>query len=531
MTPLEPFEVVGFKGDFAVEPALLKTCNADEILLLFTRLAAFLAVAFVNIVLGLRVGRDNAFEVSENGLSRGLADDVIRHYGSLAAAAGSIHNEGGDAVAAGVAAQTFDYLDALAYRGAEVAESHGKVTYIDVVGTDTDLNEALNKLLHYMYAIVYARKQYALVAKGDTCIGKHLTGTLTLFGDLVGMIEVGVEPNGMVLLEHCAKLGCDPLRTDDGGAGADAYDFNMGHLAKLADDVFKPVIVLHESVAAGEQDIANLGMVADILEAGIDLLGGNGGVMLACEPSAGAVAAVHGALVGDEQQHTVGIAVSQAGGGRVGILMQGIGVLIVGILQLLGAGNGHLADGIEGIVQIDQGQIIRSHCHAQLAQGLGNAGFLIGSQGHITLQILNSLSAVGNLPMPVVPKIFGNIGEQTIASLHIRISFLFFLIHFTGNVHIYGNRIRAGQGVCGVIQKQHHGVLLIEIAHGLCVGINDIPLHPAAAGFQHLKLPVQGVVPVRLYGQINLAAHTLSTCGGKGTRNGFFLGSNCMQCE
>ena len=113
----------------------------------------------------------------------------------------------------------------------------------------------------------------------------------------------------------------------------------------------------------------------------------------------------------------------QAGGGGVGILVQGIGVLIVGILQLLGPGDGHLADGIKGIVQVDQGQIVRSHCHAQLAQSLGNASFFIGSQGHIALQILNCLSAVGDLPMPIVPQIFGDIGKQTITSLHICISF------------------------------------------------------------------------------------------------------------
>lgn len=200
MTPLEPFEVVGFKGDFAVEPALLKTCNADEILLLFTRLAAFLAVAFVNIVLGLRVGRDNAFEVSENGLSRGLADDVVGHYGSLAAAAGSIHNEGGDAVAAGVTAQTLDYLDTLADGGTEMGEPHGKIAHIDVIGTHTDLNEPLYQLFHDMHAVIDACKEYALVAEGDTCVCEHLTGTLALFGDLVGMVEMGIQPNGMVFL-------------------------------------------------------------------------------------------------------------------------------------------------------------------------------------------------------------------------------------------------------------------------------------------------------------------------------------------
>ena len=109
----------------------------------------------------------------------------------------------------------------------------------------------------------------------------------------------------------------------------------------------------------------------------------------------------------------------QAGGGGVGILVQGIGILIVGILQLLSAGDSHLADGIKRIVQIDQGQIVGGDGHAQLAQGLGNAGFLVGGQGHVLFQIFDRLSAVGNLPMPVVPQIFRNVSEQTIASFHV----------------------------------------------------------------------------------------------------------------
>ena len=123
-------------------------------------------------------------------------------------------------------------------------------------------------------------------------------------------------------------------------------------------------------------------------------------------------------LVGDQQQHAVGIAVSQAGGGRVGILVQRIGVLVIGILQLLRAGDRHLTDGIERIVQIDQGQIVGGNSHAQLAQRLADTLLLIGGQGHILFQVLNRLSAVGDLPMPVVPQILGNIGEQTVASLH-----------------------------------------------------------------------------------------------------------------
>ena len=226
----------------------------------------------------------------------------------------------------------------------------------------------------------------------------------------------------MILLQHGAQLGSDTLGAHHGGAGAQADDLHVGDGADALDDVLQGLVVHHQGVAAGQQDIADLGMSGHVVDALVDLRHGHFAVVLTGEAAAGAVTAVHGALVSDQQQHAVGIAVGQAGGGRVGILVQGIGVLVVGVLQLLGAGDSHLADGIKGIVQVDQGQIVRGDGHAELAQGLGNAGFLVGGQGHVLLQILNRLSAVSDLPMPVVPQIFGNISEQTVTGLHTLIS-------------------------------------------------------------------------------------------------------------
>ena len=131
-----------------------------------------------------------------------------------------------------------------------MGQTHGKIANIDVVRTNADANEILNKLFHHMYAVVDACKQNTLVAEGNACVCKHLTCALALFGDFIGMVEMRVQPNGMVLFEHCAKLRGDPLRHDNRGSAAETDDFNMGHLAQLADDVFKLFIALHECVAA-----------------------------------------------------------------------------------------------------------------------------------------------------------------------------------------------------------------------------------------------------------------------------------------
>ncbi len=352
MSPLETLKIAGFKRNPSIEPALLKTGNADEILLVLPCLGAFLPKGLGGIIRGPgHWGYDN-LKIAVVGLSRGLADDVIRHDGGLSAAARCIDYKGRHTIAAGMTAQPFDNLYTLAYRGTEMGETHGEIAYIDIVWTNTDLNEPLNKLLHYMHAVIDACKQHALIAKGDARIRKHFASALALFCYLIRMVEMGIEPNGMILLQHCAELRSDPLGTDNGGAGAYAHDLHMGHLAKLADDIFEPIIILHERIAAGEQNIAHLGMVPDIFKTCIDLLGGHCGIMLTRKPSAGAVAAIHGALIRDEEQHPVRVTMSQPRNGRIGILMQRIELILGSLIKLCCRWDALTADGIEWIIRV-----------------------------------------------------------------------------------------------------------------------------------------------------------------------------------
>ena len=426
MSPLEPFKIGGFKGDFAVAPALFKACNADKVGLFAACLAANFTMTYVFVMLRLGIGRDNALEIPEDRLSGSLTDDVVGHNGGFAAAAGCVNNKGGDAVAAGVAAQTLDDFDTLAYGGAEMGQTHGKIANIDVVRTNADANEILNKLFHHMYAVVDACKQNTLVAEGNACVCKHLTCALALFGDFIGMVEMRVQPNGMVLFEHCAKLRGDPLRHDNRGSAAETDDFNMGHLAQLADDVFKLFVALHECVAAGKKNIANFGMIADIVETFLDLAIGNGGIMLPRKPAAGAVTAVHGALVGDKEQDPVRITMSQTGHGGIRVLMKGVKLVLGSLIKLCRGRNALTTNGIIGIVRVDEGEIIGSDRHAERAEAFRNALFFLGSQGDVFFEIFKSFDAICNLPMPIVPKLIGNIGEQTVLPAFIHFCLLAF---------------------------------------------------------------------------------------------------------
>ena len=72
----------------------------------------------------LCVGCNDTLIVSENNLVRCLGNDVLRHYRSLSAAAGSVNYEGRYALSGGVSSETFDDLDTLGYGSSEVLDTH-----------------------------------------------------------------------------------------------------------------------------------------------------------------------------------------------------------------------------------------------------------------------------------------------------------------------------------------------------------------------------------------------------------------------
>ena len=122
-------------------------------------------------------------------------------------------------------------------------------------------------------------------------------------------------------------------------------------------DVLQALVRAEQRIAAGEQNVPDDRGVADVLDGLIHLIHGHARVMLAGEAAAGAVTAVHGALVGDQQQAAVRITVGQTGRRGVLILVQGVQQVGVGLVQLLGGRNGLQPDG-SGDRRLDQRQIV-----------------------------------------------------------------------------------------------------------------------------------------------------------------------------
>ena len=110
--------------------------------------------------------------------------------------------------------------------------------------------------------------------------------------DLVGVVEVEVDPERVVLLEHLAQLVVDPLRQEDRHARADPDDLDVRDLAQAAEDLLEQLRGEGQAVAAGDEDVADLRRPAQVLElrlvvAAVEVLG-----RVADDPRPRAVAAV-----------------------------------------------------------------------------------------------------------------------------------------------------------------------------------------------------------------------------------------------
>ena len=291
-------------------------------------------------------------------------------------------------------------------------QTHGQVALIDVVGTHAHLDQLVDQFLHGKDTVVHPGQQYGLVAQRHAGIGQHGAGLLRLGGDLLGMVEVGVQPNGMILLEHGAQLGRDALGAHHRSTGPQTDDLHMVDLTQTGDDVLQHIVGEHQHVAAGEENVADGGRIADILDTLVDLLHRHAGVVLTSKAAAGAVTAVHGALVGGQQQHAVRIAVGEPGHRGVGILVQRVQQVGAGLMQLLGGGDGLLTHGVMGIVGVDQREVIGGDGHTQGAQAGLDALLLLGGQLDVLFQVLQGLGPVGDLPVPIVPVGVGHVGEQ-----------------------------------------------------------------------------------------------------------------------
>ena len=252
-----------------------------------------------------------------------------------------------------MSAQILDNLDTLAHRGAEMLETHAQVALVDIIRTHAVAHQLVHQFLHHMHTVVHTTQQHGLVAQRNACIGQFGHGGLSLGGHLVGVVKMGVQPHGVVLLQHVAQVVGDTLRADHRGTAADTHNLDMRDGAQTRDDIFQLLVAHHQGIATAEEHISHLGCPLDILQALLDTVLGRLVILLPCKTTAGAMAAVHGAHVGDKKQHTVRITVGKTGSGRILVLMQRVVQVRGGDITLGTLRDALTADRIVRIIGVD----------------------------------------------------------------------------------------------------------------------------------------------------------------------------------
>ena len=308
-------------------------------------------------------------------------------------------------------AQALDDLEPLADRRPEVAGALDQVALVQVVGADPVLDQLVDEVALDVHAVVDAGQEHGLVAHRQAGLGQPVDGTRDLGRDLVRVVEVEVDPQRVVLLEHLAQLVVDPLGQEDRHARADPDDLDVGDLAQAAEDRLEELRGERQAVTAGDQHVADLRRPAQVLELCLVVLAVEVLGRVADDPAPRAVAAVARALGRDEHQDAVRVAVDEAG-------HRGVAVLGERVLHHRGEGlllaperDDLAADRVVRVVGVDQADEVRRDVDPELVRG-GEARALLVGQVEDRLDLLEVVDAVAELPAPVVPLLVGNVLED-----------------------------------------------------------------------------------------------------------------------
>ena len=214
--------------------------------------------------------------------------------------------------------------------------------------------------------------------KRNAGVGHAGAGLAQLGRDLLGMVDVDVDPERMVFPDHLAELVVDALRQEHRHAAADADDLDVRDRAQVAQQLVQHLGRHGQRIAAAQQHVADLRRAGDVVDLRLVFLAAEVGRGVADDAAASAIAAIAGALRRHEHQHPVGIAVHQAWHRRMGILGQRI--LHHGRKRpQLAAQRQHLAPHrAVRVGRVDQSGKIRSDVDAELVRGGQTLTFLFG---------------------------------------------------------------------------------------------------------------------------------------------------------
>ncbi len=162
------------------------------------------------------------------------------------------------------------------------------------------------------------------------------------------------------------QRGADPARIDDRHAGMKADDGKVRDRFEAADDRGDPARRQQERVAAGDDDLPDLGMLRDIAEGAVERRRREQSVALADLLAAEAEAAIDRADEDRLQEHAVGVAMDEAGQRRPAFVADRVGLVVRRGVEFGGARHELRRDRIGGVGGVDQRRHLVGHGDREL---------------------------------------------------------------------------------------------------------------------------------------------------------------------
>ena len=221
---------------------------------------------------------------------------------------------------------------------------------MQVVRLDPVLDEGPHQGGQRVGVVVDAGEQHRLAHHRDPGIdeaGDRRARRVREFRRVVGVERH--EHRALEALERPDQRRVDPGRIDHGHAGVEPQNPDMRDRPQRRGDAPEPPGREHERVAAGDHHLPDLVAGGDVGEGGVELGLGQAALPLRADHlAAEAEAAIDRADVERLQQHPVGIAVDDAGDGRVGLVADRVGPLLGRGDEFLGPGDELAADPVLG---------------------------------------------------------------------------------------------------------------------------------------------------------------------------------------
>jgi len=269
--------------------------------------------------------------------------------------------------------ESLDDFQSFGDRSAEVGGPADGVALIQVVRSNSHQQQFMHQFLHHLDAVVDTLQQDSLGSQRNSGICEASTGASGFGGAFVGMQEVHAHPERVVLSEHTAQFRSDSLGQYGRHFGADADEFDMWNRAESSEDPVEFFVTECKRVATGDQHIADLDCIFQIVEDGFQslLIGLNFPMPDDSRPCA--VAAVGGAEIEWEQQDAVGVPMNESGDRAVAIFSERVICLTRHANEFAGGGYHGFSQCLQRVMRIQQAHVIRSHSGGQERSAHGQA--------------------------------------------------------------------------------------------------------------------------------------------------------------